>query len=256
MPLIEDSGDCGDCGTSCRPFNDEDWRALLPGACRLARMVLPYVCRLHEQFVSRGRIHIVMPNLVVGMDDHDSYMTVYAVLVIMMAISINANDTRWLENPELMATLRGFGCPDLVPYEPIGRNRWTEQCMRAQEKVNAVSFECLEDRMDFRERVFVAVEGSTGVGCSNMVRIARLIDGHDVQIIKDVFYMVSGMTTHGDGNCMVDPQEKSSRTDRMSIKAGEELSGAVTCPTMSGPGCSVGACSHSTGLVPVVGQGR
>ena len=252
MPFIDDNRESG-----CRAFSNEDWIRFVPGECPLARKVLPYLAQLHDQLVIYGQIRVVVPNLIVGIDDHDYYMTVHAVLALMMAWSINTGDTRWLENTGLMATLKGFESRDLAPYEGAERYGWKEQCMRALEQIGMVSFGCLEDRLDFRESLFVPADGWTDFNRSgnsrNSVMISRLIDGHDVQILKDVFYIVTGATTFTDGDCAVGPQEKSSRTDGIPVEGDEDLSWAPSCPTVSSAECDVGVCSHFTGLLPVIG---
>lgn len=271
MYFIDDNG--GNRESGCRVFSNEDWIRFLPGQCPLARKVLPYLDQLHEQLVSHRWTGVVEPNLVdgVGIDDHDYYMTTYALLVLMVAWSINTGDRRWLDNTGLMAVLKGFESVDLVPdLVSHERHGWMQQCMRALEKMCMVSFGCLEDRLDcalvqirpdFRESVFVPAYGWTSSGSSendgSVVRIARLIDGHDVQMLKDVFYMVVGATTNTDGGCAVGPQEKSSRTDEFLVGARcEGISWAAACPTMSSLKCYVGVCSHFTGLLPVMRSQR
>ena len=217
-----------------------DWRGFLPGDCRLARQVLPYVVGVHEELAGWERSWSRLC-CITGIRDYDSGMVIYAVLVFMMASSIAANDYSWLENGELIAALRvldGWRSGD-------DRKMRRKQCTLVMGLIDRAgcSLRCSRDTGG---RASVPVEGWT----NPVVRKVReMVDECGIQMLKDVFYLVTCWTTHGD---RVFPVEKWCNAEAIVLRAGEELSWATMCLTEDSLECGNGSCSHWTGVVPVV----
>lgn len=223
-----------------------NWRRFLPGDCRLARQVLPYLVQLHQQWISvldwKGAIACSL----VEIYDHDYYMCIHAIVVVMMALTIRTDDVSWLENRELTVLLRGF--EGLRRYE--SDRKWMERCMFAVAKANMalmdmLKFRDVENRM---ESVWAPVEGGGMLRTAAMV--ARRVDGCHIQMLKDVFYMVVGVKTHED---YLSPAEKWCRTESIPVNGNEVLCWPPWCPVMDSAECQWGGCSHWTGLLPVIG---
>lgn len=240
-------------------LTNEDWVQLLRGECPLVRKILPYLDSLHRRSGGRGRKLAATFCSLVGMYDHDYYMCVHAVLVLMMAWSMNTNDTRWLENPELVVVLKGFDSAEMVPYASgkMGSAGWLEQCIVAMSVIDRVSAESVEPQntSGFMGSLFVPVSGRTHGRTADM---ARLVDGCNVQMLRDVFYIVTGMTTGGDTESGRASKEKSCCTDGMPLESSEELvwcRWCPWCPMMDSSECEMEVCSHFTGVLPVVMRG-
>ena len=229
-----------------------NWRGVLPGECRLARQVLPYLVRFHEQWMSAWNRTGFIPCSLVEIYDHDYYMCIHAIVGMMMALSIRMDDISWLEDRELMILLRGLEV--LRPYSSDGK--WMERCMAALSKANVALMDLLkswdvEDRM---ESVWAPVEegGGGGGGMFRVAaRVARVVDGCKIQMLKDVFYLVVGRKTCED---CVSPGEKWGCTESIPLNEREVLCWPPWCPVMDSVECQWGDCSHWTGLLPVIGE--
>ena len=223
-----------------------NWRGFLPGDCRLARQVLPYLVRFHQQWISVSEWKGATACSLVEVYDHDYYMCIHAIVVMMMALSIKIDDVSWLENRELTMMLRGFEV--LRPYE--SDRKWMERCMFAVAKANTALMDLLkcrnaENRM---ESMWAPVEGAGMLRTA--ARVARWVDVCDIQMLKDVFYMVVGVKTDED---YLSPPEKSCRTESIPLDGDEVLCWPPWCPVMDSVECQWGDCSHWTGLLPVIG---
>ncbi len=205
--------------------------------------ILPYLV----QFERESSIDIA------GIDDHDNFMFIHAILVLMMASSVNTNDVRWLEDSGLIWTLKGLESAGLVPYELAETNGWTQQCVKVMWKLNCFLLKLIgcRDKSNFMLDLFAPTEGWSHPSTTG---IARLVDECNVQMLKDVFYIVTCVTTQDDTDLAVSPRDKSSRTDGIPIKADEVLSRAPACPTIDSEECEIGVCDHFIGLLPVIGR--
>ena len=246
MPFILDNDDCV---VTRRPtFGHEEWIQFLPGRCRLARQTLPYLVQLQRQLDGLAEPFGAGWHRLAGIDEHDHYMFIHAVLIVLMASSMNTNDSRWLEDGDLLATLEGLESVDVRDT-----HCWREQCKMVMAKMIVIvaGLSDSEDRLGFRECLFVPV-GARAEG--DVRRMAELVDAHNLQTLKDVFYMASGVPTEDDDNDLSGrPREKSSRTDGISLGPNEVLSWASDCMIADSGVCHVGLCDHFTGLLPVVG---
>jgi hypothetical protein len=181
-------------------------------------------------------------------------MFIHAVLAVWMASSINTNDSRWLEDSDLLDRLRGLECWDVAPYEPAESGKWRKRCMGVTARMIVMGAElmCREDTVAFRRCLFVPV--GAWPECDAR-RMAEVVDGCNVQVLKDIFYMVAGVPTKDDEmDVPASLREKSSRTDAVPIGANEDLSWAPECVVADSDECEAGLCSHFTGLLPVVGR--
>jgi hypothetical protein len=234
MPFIDDNRE-----VARHLLSNEDWIRFLPGKCPLARMMLPYLARFERE----SSIHVA------GIEDHDYFMSMHAIVVLMMASTVKSNDVGWLEDNGLMSTLKEFESEGFVPYQS---QAWTEKCMKAMQKCFVVGGFHLQKTSDIMADVSAPTDGRTH---ASTMEIAGLVDEVDVQMLKDVFYIVTGDTTWDDTDSSVSPTDKSARTDGVPINAEEEeeLTWAPHCPTMDSKECGMGVCSHYTGLTPLIG---
>lgn len=96
---------------------------------------------------------------------------------------------------------------------------WLEQRIWATSKMNMVLADLTspQNGLGFMVDVFVSAEGWRHPGTAD---VARVVDGCEVQMLRDVFYIVTGVKTD-DG--IVSLEEKSSRTDGIPLSGDEEL---------------------------------
>jgi hypothetical protein len=187
-----------------------------------------------------GNMHIV------GIADYDDFMSMHAVLVVAMASSISRNDSRWMEESDLVSMLKEFESSGLMPYEPGERHGWSDWCARI---TVAVANKLERTVWELMAELFASMDGC---GHRSITGIARRVDESGVQMLKDVFYIVTGVTTGDDGDGRLSSTKKASCMDRIPVKANEDLSWVSLCPMMDSDVCRIGACGsrHLTGLAP------
>ena len=188
MPFIEERREI----TGRRNFVNDDWREFSPGQCPLARRILPYLVPLHRQLVSSGRVFLTTSTRLVGIEDYDDYMSVHAVLAVLMGSSVNTNDDRWLKDSALIATLKGSESGWVSPYRPDEDHGWREHCLMARIDLGVVGEMWSANTSTFRERFFFSV-GQQAEG--NVSRVGDTVDRCGVQSLKDMFYVVTGART-------------------------------------------------------------
>lgn len=229
-------------------LHDEDWKAFLPGKCALAGQVLPYVALLHDQLV--GRVERVQAYNISGIRVYDRYMYVCAIIVLVVASSIAANDVEWLDDNELTECLGALetgekdGC--------TGSRFLMEQCSVSMERMNRAQIDLVCSRST-GGRAAIPVEGWMNPVVSKM---SAAVDGCGVQTLKDVFYVVTGTRTEED---QVRAEEKRGGVAVIAAVSSELQRNRVIswrwwCAQTESLEC-VG-CNHFTGLLPVVEQDR
>ena len=248
MPFIEECRGI----TGRRNFVNDDWREFLPGQCPLARMILPYLVPLHRQLVSSGRVFLTTSTRLVEIEDYDDYMSVHAVLAVLIASSVNTNDDRWLEDSALIATLKGFESGKVTPYRHDEDHGWRKHCLMARIDLGVVGDMWSANTSTFRTRFFCSV-GAPAEG--NVSRVGDTVDRCGVQSLKDIFYVVTGARTPRD-TCVVHPWERSSAVDLIPTGREEVLTWDHECPTVDSAECWVGMCDHLMGVIPLIGRIR
>ncbi len=233
MPLIIGFGE-----TASHHFSDEDWRRFLPGDCLLARKILPYLVYLVEE----------EPSLEVSeVDEYDRFMAMHVMLVFTMVWSVKSHDVRWLADRELTAMLKEF------ESEAGGKQ---EQCEQVMRRMNAFLFmdewmnprgvwECAADLLG-------PVEG--GSQCSTR-EVGEIVDGSNVGILKDVFYVTTGTTTTGEEGGGTTRRDKAHSVEGLPMKVEGERKWTEVCLTMDSLECRAGMCLHFTGLALVARAG-
>ena len=244
MPFIEDKRETGR-----RIFSNSDWIRFLPGGCGLARKVLPYLVELHRQLLVDGRVLVITPTCAAGVEDYDEYMSIQAVLVVMMASSINGDDGRWLEDRGVIDILRGLECGRWMPYGRPEDHGWRERCAMVRAglmriTVGVVGSTWSGDTSGFMRGAFVFVGGGDAASAG---RIGSMVDGCGVQMLRDIFYVVTGRRIHGR------ERSEGSVVDSIPVGRNEVVSWCTDCPTGDSGDCRVGACEHLTGVLPIIG---
>ena len=215
-----------------RTLEDSDWRDFLLGDCRLARQILPYLVRIYG---SRRAGRSLGDNglRLTGSDDYDMYMWSQACLIVMMTVSVRTGDTRWLEDEGLSVRL----------VELLTGGVGTSMKERCEGMLAALGgFQWVTER---------------AVNADNRVDIcAKAVDLSENQILRDIFYVVTGSRTEGDHvleRDKVSVVEKDLEKD-LTLRPEEEVLWIPECPMVSSPSCMGGLCSHLTGLLPIRSQ--
>ncbi|KAL2052842.1 hypothetical protein ABVK25_006781 [Lepraria finkii] len=95
---------------------------------------------------------------------------------------------------------------------------WLEQRIWATSKMNMVLADLTspQNGLGFMVDVFMSAEGWH----PGTAGVARVVDGCGVQMLRDVFYIVTGVKTD---DAIVSLEEKSSQTDGIPLSGDEEL---------------------------------
>lgn len=229
-------------------FTDEDWRGFLPGPCRPARKLLPYLDRFQQQWVSAGFPDRLLVVSLVEIYRYDYYMCTKACLVLLIASSGRADDMRWLEDVELMSSLKALDSLESRAYECENESggAWLEHCMAAMARMNAMLFVDGDSGLD----LWIGREGRT---CERLGELSRLVDGCRVQMVRQAFYIATGRRTQQDGLGWI---SKEDGVSEIPIGCNEVLCWCQRCPIADSSECDIGGCAHFTGLLPVVGVRR
>lgn len=194
------------------------------GDCPFSEKVIPYLVNIKV----RGG-GLTGGSNISGVAVYDVAMSTYGVLGLMLHNILVTNDRRWLSNVDLRRCLQAV---ESIPLDGHSQpEAWFEQC--------SVLRGCIADCIVDSVNRVVEVEGEQGDDC-----VAQLCDLTEVQIIKDLFYVLIGTRTPGDG---VDWAQKTYREFSPSVKDGEELDWAPYCAMRgsSVDGCE-GANDHMT----------
>ena len=216
----------------------ENWVWLVPGVCPLARQILPYVVELHAElcrrrgFTGRGNYCLA------GVEWYDDYMFVQAVLTLIMATSVGTSDRDWLEDSRLLEELRSVRCT------PADDGMGRERCM----KVMAGLADLIPSRGVPGTCPFARAAERLEVETSEVARMGEAVDECGVEMLKDIFYVATGVATREDRDSV-----ERTATDGMTVAPGEVFRWAPDCPVMKGAECRAGECGHLTGLLPVIG---
>ena len=207
-------------------------------------MVLPHLASLRRQ----GDHATSAWRRISGIEDHDWYMTIHCLLVLWTASSINSDDVRWMENAELVGLFREM--ENMSPYDGGLERGWTAQCKKVMALMTqiVVDLMCSEEETMFAEMFWHPVEqGSRGEN-----RVAGLIDRLGVGLLRDVFFVVTGVQTVMDMEANGFPAEKSSRTEEIPTEGDEDVGWVESCVDGSTSECELGMCGHMKGVVPKI----
>ena len=187
---------------------------------------------------------------IAGMEDYDDYMSIQAALAVMMALSINRNDGRWLEDTGLIGSLKGLESGRWRPYVAGEDHGWSEHCLMTRINLGVVSSTWLEGTSGVMEDAFVFAGGCPD---ANVAGVGEVVDRCNVQMLKDMFHAVTGLRTDEDRCSPMHGNERPSAVDEIPVEGKEELCWYGDCPIMDGTGCGTGMCDHLTGVLPVIG---
>ena len=232
----------------------EEWELILPGVCPLRRKVLPYLQRLQGLYAAGRTFDDAKCTFVTGIEDYDVFRLVQARLILLMLSSLRTEDGFWLTDEKLLEVLRRL--EDLKPYTRDG-GEWRWSCGAVVAEVKATVQEaavrlpmsrcgkssCLSSGgHSYLYHMFepTVVEEEKGVTDS----VASMVDETSLEMLKDVFYVVTGRGMWGDRN----------EVNGIPVSKNEWLGWRCVFPTRGSVECLNGTCSHLTGLVPVVGE--
>lgn len=208
----------------------------LKGQCSLARKMLPFLRRL------RGRLPLgeAPCGPISGIEVYDDYMELYALLAVWMAASINSGHDWWLHDRSLVAELKlldGSGPTGSMPTADLQSLQRSRQCTRVFFKMAALLVEY--PRKHEWGAFFVPVEAN-----SEVEWVERLVDRSDVQMLRDIFFVLTGKPTDGDARSgSSDGVERRVRCEGLMLQADPGMEWKEDVDAESG---------GPTGLLPVV----
>ena len=206
----------------------------------LARQLIPYLEFLDEQWMTDCFMGRAKRLSIAKMDYYDEYMTSQTVLVLMMGKMVRTGETSWLNDGGLMDSIRG-----LHDYDEGGDDdeewdlKWGESCEGMRKKAVEAWMNTVGISGEYDVKELMPEQELLGIG--------RMVDGTSLQVLKEIFYVVTGRRTGGEG----EDGRLGSMGQALLFGGDEGLSWRCTGPLEEGKECLSGACSHLTGLVPV-----
>ena len=198
-----------------------------------------------------GDFVMMEPTRISGIVVYDSYMLVYASLAVWVAASINSGQTWWLHDEKLLEQLKWIAWID--PSGPARKGK-AECAQRSRQCAEVMRrMEMAVQEMNGREewaRFFVPAEAA-GKG---LEEVGRLIDRTGMQMLRDVFYVVTGVETPGDTVWCGSAAKRRPQAEVLLAKAGLEVEWGTVCSMEDEEGAEADDCGYYTGLVPVISR--
>jgi len=213
-------------------LRSEGWELFLQAKSSLGRKLLPYLARIRRDLASSDSVAYESAKLT-GNDVYDGYLSVYAILAVWVVASINSGHAWWLEDEGLVEKLKEIDCVfDANMAARKERLERSQVCAEVIAKMETAVREC--PCLEEWARYFVPARAPW----PRFAQVARLIDRSEIQMLRDVFYVVTGMETFSDATrghgslerrlcCEVGPPEMEWRT----------VCPVDTCGDVEGNGC-------------------
>lgn len=202
---------------------------------------------INSDYNKSGRIPIPHHVCIANIDEYDKEMLMLATLCVMMASAINTSNNDTIYNSTFIHLLRDFQSAPTADYTP--QTKWTwKRCYYALVGYMAEA-QRIYNFPDGEPFPFAPVRQELA---SHQLGSPILLDRYNVQILKDVYYLVTGSATPMD---QVPPPEKSSRAINLPYPRlpDEHLAWSRVCPqTVLFPfsKCALAECDHFAGIFP------
>lgn len=235
-----------------RALITSQWLRLLPGKCPLTNQVLPYLMELNSEYNRTGHFPVPHHVCVANLLQYDMEMMLAATLCVITISTLSCDENPLFTDPVMIRLLTDFQTAATTDCVASGAYDWRRRYYAVIGYLAEAQRLYRSRNRDLFKDPFVPASPAT---MSNTKDLAELLDDSNVQMLKDVYYIVTGSATANDST---PADRKSSRAIRLPfLRTHERLTWDRACPQkilFPHSACALGMCGHFAGLIPRINE--